>query len=138
MSFSDSVTAFETNFENFVVETETDVQALIAAIQKGVAFTETQLADGISWVASKEPTIAPILEEALSFAAGLSAGPTASLIITGAQDAIAALQSVASSNAAGASTVQTLLNGYAAVKTAQAAAASATAAATKTVVPAAA
>lgn len=135
MSFADSITSWEANLESWVVETEADVQALVVAINKNAAFTESQLASGLSWVAKEVPTIVPFIEQALSFATavGAAANPEAALVITAAQEAIAALNAVAQAQNSGATTVQTLLSGYSAVKSAQASGASVAAAAAKSV-----
>lgn len=135
MTLATSITAFEADLENFVAETESDVQAVIAAIGKGAALLEATLDSALKWVASEVPTVVPLIEEALGFATevGAAANPEAAAIIAGAQTAIAALNAVAQAQGTGASDIQTLLAGYTAVKTAQSTAASVTAASTKAV-----
>lgn len=134
-SLADSITAFETNFENFFVETEADVQAVIAAIQKVGTAAENALTSALAWVAKETPLVVPYIEEAIGFATtvGAAANPEAAIVIAGAQAAVAALNAVAQAQGSGASDIQTLLAGYTAVKTAQSTAAAVTAAATKTV-----
>ena len=138
MTFAASLSAFETSVENFVAETEADVQAVIANIGKGVALAESTLASALSWVASEVPTIVPYLEEAISFATavGAASNPEAATVIAAAQTAVAALNAVATAQGSGASSAATLLAGYTAIKTTQAAGAQVTVAATQSVVTA--
>lgn len=135
MSFQDSLNSFEADFENFFVETEADVQALIALIQKDAQIAEAALTSALSWIARETPTVVPIIEEALTFASavGAASNPEAAVVIAAAQEAVSALNAVAQAQNSGASDIQTLLAGYTAVKQAQAAGASVVGAATKTV-----
>lgn len=135
MTLATSIATFEANAENWLVETETDVQAFIALVQKGITYAESALTSALEWVANEVPTVVPIIEEALSFAGavGAASNPEAAVVITAAQEAVAALNAVAQAQGTGANDIQTLLAGYNAVKTAQASAASVVAASTKTV-----
>lgn len=135
MSFQDSLNSFEADFENFFVETEADVQALIALIQKDAQIAEAALTSALSWIARETPTVVPIIEEALTFASavGAASNPEAAVVIAAAQEAVSALNAVAQAQNSGASDIQTLLAGYTAVKQAQAAGASVVGAAAKTV-----
>lgn len=135
MTLATSIAAFEANAENFITETEADVQAVIAAVGNGVALAESAMTSALAWVAKEVPTVVPEIEEAISFATavGAASNPEAAIVIAAAQTAIATLNAVAQAQGTGASSAQTLLAGYTAIKTSQATAASVTAAATQTV-----
>jgi hypothetical protein len=135
MTFLDSLNSFEAQVQNFFVETEADVQAVIANIQKEVQIGEAALDQALKWVAANTPAIVADIEGAISFATavGAAANPAAAAVIAAAQTAVTALNAVATAQNTGATDVQTLLAGYTAVKQAQAAAASTAAAATNAV-----
>lgn len=124
--------SFTTSIENFLVETEADVQAVIADVSKGVTEAEAYIDDALTWVVNNTPTIVADIESVIGFAAavGATTNPTVAAAVAAAQAAITALNAVAAAKTSGASDVQTLLAGYTAIKQASASASATAAAAT--------
>jgi prophage DNA circulation protein len=131
-NFTDSISSFESGFENFIVETESDVQAVIVKVKQGVTAAEAAIDDALKWIANNTPAIAQDIEEVLSIVTtlGLGANPEVAAAVTAANVAVTALNAFASSENSGATNTAALLSGYTALKQAQSAVASATAAAT--------
>lgn len=135
MTFSLSLSSIEQSIEDFAVETEADVQAVIAAVAKGVQEAETLIDDALQWVVNNTPTIVTDITNVIGFASavGATANPTVAAAVAAAQTAIAALNAVAAAKNSGATDIQTLLSGYTAIKQAQSSVAAAQAGATTAV-----
>lgn len=135
MTFLDTVTAAEGKVASWFVTTEANVQAVIVLVQKDIAVIEADVDAALKWVANNTPTIVSYVEAVIGFASqvGLSSTPAGAAAVLAAQTAIATLNAVAQAQNTGASDIQTLLAGYAAIKQAQGAASSAAAAATQAV-----
>jgi hypothetical protein len=122
--------SFITDFENWLTMTETKVQAIIVQIQQEVPVVEAAIHAALQWVAGQVPGIAADLQTvtALITALGFSSNPNVATAIADANLAVQALNAFAAAEKAGSSDAQAIVNGYVALKQAQAAVASATAA----------
>lgn len=127
MSFLDSI-------KSLLITTEADVVAIIAKIKTEEEVVVTDINTALHWIASNAPTIVSDIQSVIGVAqvVGVAANPQVAAAITAANLAVAALNSFASASNAGQTNTQAVLQGYVAVKQAQAAAASAAAAAVAT------
>lgn len=118
------------NLENFFEETEADVLKVIVAIKQEAEIFASDLSSALKWVASQAPAIATEVEGVLGIVTelGIGSNPTIAAAVTAANVAVTALNAFATASNSGAGTVQAVVDGYVAVKQAQAASASATAA----------
>ena len=118
------------NIEAWFVETEAQVQQVIVQINQEVPVVEAQVHSALKWVAGQVPAIATDLQVVTSLitALGFSANPNVATAIADANLAVQALNAFAAAETAGTSDTQAIVNGYVALKQAQAAVASATAA----------
>ncbi len=116
--------------ESIIETTEADVIAILVKIKAGILVAETDVKDGIDWVAANAPQIATDVAqvESLVSQVGISS-PAVTAAIADANKAVAAINAVAAASKAGKTTAETLVAGYVAVKSATAAAANASLAA---------
>jgi len=119
-----------TDVEHFFTTTEQDVLKLIAKIKADVQVIESELDSGLRWVANNAPAIANDIQGVLTLVqtAGI-VSPQVEAAIAMANTAVVALNAFSHSLKAGQSTPQALVQGYVAVKSAQAATAQAAVAA---------
>lgn len=131
--------SFLTSWQNFISETEADVEIVIVAIKNDVAVIESDLAAAQRWIVSNEPTIAADIQQVLGIveAVGLGANPEVAASVALANTAVTALNAFVSASNSGSTATQSVLAGYVAVKQAQSAVAAAKAAAAATPTPAA-
>lgn len=108
---------------------EASALKVAADIKQGIEVFESDIASGLSWIATEEPAIVSGLQGALAFAGqlGVTADPEVAAILTATNTTISVLQGITADVATGKSSAQTLVDGVVAVKTAQAAVATATA-----------
>ncbi|MCW2317108.1 hypothetical protein M2322_002662 [Rhodoblastus acidophilus] len=132
--------SFLSKVESFFVTTEADVVTILAKVKQAVQVAEHDIATGLQWIAGHAPQIAADLQQAESIIVtlGVANDPRVAAAITAANLAVAGINKVAADVKAGQTTVQTLVDGYAAYKQAQASAALASSAAAASLVPAAA
>lgn len=116
--------------EGIIKTTEKDVLVVIAQIKKGEQVVANDIHSSLKWVAANAPQIAQdiVMLEAFVQSAGILT-PDVQLAIAAANKAVAGINAVAASVQAGKSDAQTLVDGYLAVKNANAAAAGAAVAA---------
>lgn len=118
-------------FENEFTTTEADVVAVIVQIKTGLQWAESEVNSGLKWVAANVPNIVTQMQGIVGIVQqlGVAQIPQVAAAITATQLAEKALQAFAAAENSGSGNAQALVNGYVAVKQAQAAAASAAAAA---------
>jgi len=123
--------SFLSAIENFFSETETEVIALVVAVKKGEELVASDIDKALKWVASETPAIVSNLQGAVAIveAVGVASNPDVALAITAANVAVTALNAFAAASNSGKTDAQAVVQGYVAVKQAQASAASAAAAA---------
>lgn len=109
---------FLTSLQNFITETEADVEAVIADIKAGEVVLETALTNAEHWIASNAPTIAADIQEVLQLieAFGVSADPQVGIAIAAANAAVTALNAFATASNTGANPAQAVVAGYVAVQ----------------------
>ena len=122
--------------ESWFVTTEAQVQAVIVQIQQEVPVVEAAIHSALVWVAGQVPTVAADVQivEGLITQMGFNSNPNVAAAITAANLSVAALNAFAAAENSGTSDAQAVVNGYVALKQAQAAVASATAASVAPVV----
>lgn len=123
--------SFLTSLQNFITETEADVEAVVAAIKQDEAVVEADLVAAQHWIASNAPTIAADIAEVLNLAEDFGAGanPAFSAAVALANTSVAALNAFANASNAGATPAQSVVAGYVAVQQANSAVSAAKAAA---------
>lgn len=119
--------SFITSLQNFITETETDVEAVIANIKTGEAVVEKDLLAAQHWVASNAPAIANEIQQVLQLveAFGVAGNPDVAIAIVAANTAVTALNAFANATNTGSNPAQAVVQGYIAVKQANAAVSSA-------------
>jgi hypothetical protein len=125
-----SISGFTTALWNFIDETETDVLTVITQIKADVVVAESDINSALHWVASNVPAITADIQQVLAIAEeiGIASNPDVAVAITAANVAVTALNAFASASNSGQSNTQAVIAGYVAVKQAQAASSSASAA----------
>jgi predicted oxidoreductase (fatty acid repression mutant protein) len=119
-----------TGLENFFTTTEADVVAVIAKIKAAIPVVENDINAVVRWVVNNTPTIAADIQQVERIVTALGfVNPEVSAAIAAANTAVVALNAFAASEKAGQSNVQSAVNGYIAVKQAQASVAQAAVAA---------
>ena len=129
--------SFITEFEDWLTTTEGKVQQVIVQINQAIPVAEAAVHAALQWVAGQVPSIAADLQivEGLIVSLGFSTNPNVATAIADANLAVQALNAFAAAENAGNTDAQAIVNGYVALKQAQAAVASATAAAVAPVAP---
>lgn len=115
----------------FFAATEADVVALIGAIKKDAVIVAHDIDRALTWIAKQTPTIVSDLQTATKLVAevGAVSNPQIAAAVTAANIAVAALNAFASAKTSGQSDVSAVVQGYVAVKQANAAVNAAAAAA---------
>ena len=116
-----SLATFIANLESDIETTETDVLTWFAQIKAGAQVLEADIALGLKWLAGVAPGIATDLQETVSLLTSIPGLSIPATVLTAVDASAAALNSVAASEASGATTGQTLVNGVVAVQQALAA-----------------
>ena len=130
--------SFFTKISNWFRTTEADVVKIVIAINKDVAVAEKDINTASKWIASNAPKIANEIQVVLGLVTslGVTANPEVAAAVVAANVAVAALNNYATLTNNGANNTtatQAVVDGYIAVKQAQASVASAAAAAAKKV-----
>lgn len=119
-----------TDIQNFFTTTEADVVDVIARIKADIPVVESDINAVVRWVVNNTPTIAADIQQVEQIITALGVvNPQVQLAISAANTAVVALNAFAASEKAGQSNIQSAVNGYVAVKQAQAAVAQAAVAA---------
>lgn len=126
-----SLQSFFTAVQNWIVETESQVQQVIVQIQTEIPVAEAAINSALKWVANQAPTVASDVQIVTGLIAqmGMTSNPNIAQAVTEANVAVQALNAFAAAENTGTSNAQAVVNGYVAFKQAQASVASATAAA---------
>lgn len=130
------------SFSSWWSTTESEVVAIIAKVKDEALVVEHDVIKALNWVVANSSTIAKDINTVTGYAAmlGVTTGnPAFAAAVSAANVAVQALNTVAQAHANGLTDAQAVVQGYVAVKSAQAAVSQAAAAAAttaKTVAPA--
>lgn len=120
-------------FARFFNDTETEVMSVIAAIKNDAPVVLADIHKALDWIAGQTPAIVADLQMAtrLAIAVGAVSSPEMLAAVAAANEAVVALNAFAAAKQAGTADAAAVVQGYIAVKKANAAVASASAAAAK-------
>ena len=120
--------SFLTTIEGWWAVTEQDVWATVVKIKQDIDVAESDIIAALNWIADNAPAIAADIQRVLSIVqvVGISS-PAVETAVVAANEAVSALNAFATASKSGANTVDSVVAGYSALNSAQAAVASATA-----------
>jgi hypothetical protein len=124
------------NIQSLFMTTEKDIIALISKVKTDIVIAETELQAALKWVANNAGGISSNIQTTVGIIETLGAAnnPKVAIAIADANTAVKALNAFATSYNSGKGDVNAVIQGYVAVKSAQAASAAAVSAAASTVV----
>ena len=123
-------------FTSWFATAEADVLKIIQVIKTEEQVLASDINKALKWVADNTPAIAADIQQVLSLVQILGiADPRVQVAVTTAHEAIAALDAYAKAYNSGTGTPQAVVAGYAALKSAQAAASTAASVAVSTPTP---
>jgi len=109
--------------------TEQEVLKVVTAIKQDAEVAQSEINSALHWIASNAPTISAQIIQVVNLveAFGVVGNPTVAAAVEAANLAVAGLNAFAAASTGGKSNTQSVIDGYSAVKKAQASIASATA-----------